>query len=57
LVKTHSLVHAHRIVQSSLRYRRVILALGVLILAYGLDVVTRARLDVFPEFAPPPVVI
>jgi Cu/Ag efflux pump CusA len=35
----------------------VILALGVLILAYGLDVVTRARLDVFPEFAPPPVVI
>ena len=45
------------IVQFSLRHRGVIVALGVIVIAYGLYVATRNRLDVFPEFAPPQVVI
>jgi len=47
----------NRIVQFSLRHRGVVIALGVLALAYGIYVVARTRLDVFPEFAPPQVVI
>ncbi|HLZ55181.1 MAG TPA: efflux RND transporter permease subunit, partial [Verrucomicrobiae bacterium] len=47
----------NRIVQFSLRHRGVIIALGLLVIAYGLYVVTRTRLDVFPEFAPPQVEI
>jgi CzcA family heavy metal efflux pump len=47
----------NRIVQFSLRHRGVVIALGVLVIAYGLYVVARTRLDVFPEFAPPQVVI
>jgi CzcA family heavy metal efflux pump len=45
------------IVQFSLRHRGVILALGVLTIAYGMYVAARTRLDVFPEFAPPQVVV
>lgn len=47
----------NRIVQFSLRHRGVVVALGVLVIAYGLYLVARTRLDVFPEFAPPQVVI
>lgn len=47
----------NRIVQFSLRHRGVVAALGVLVIGYGLYVVARTRLDVFPEFAPPQVVI
>jgi CzcA family heavy metal efflux pump len=47
----------NRIVQFSLRQRGVVIALGVLIIAYGLYVVARTRLDVFPEFSPPQVEI
>lgn len=46
-----------RIVQSSLRHRGVVIALGFLVIAYGLYVATQTRLDVFPEFAPPQVVV
>ena len=46
-----------RIVQFSLRHRVVIIALGAVVIAYGLYVAVNSRLDVFPEFAPPQVVI
>jgi CzcA family heavy metal efflux pump len=46
-----------RIVQFSLRHRWVVIALGAVIAAYGSYVALHARLDVFPEFAPPQVVI
>lgn len=47
----------NRIVQFSLRHRGVTIALGILLIAYGLYDTTRTRLDVFPEFAPPQIVI
>lgn len=46
-----------RIVELSLRYRGVVLVLGCLVAAYGVYVAQRARLDVFPEFAPPRIVV
>ena len=46
-----------RIVQLSLRHRGVVLALSVLLLAYGAFVASRAPLDVFPEFVQPQVTI
>ncbi len=46
-----------RIVQFSLRHRGVVLALGVLVVAYGWYVASQTRLDVFPEFAPPQIVV
>jgi CzcA family heavy metal efflux pump len=45
------------IVYFSLRHRAVVVALGLLIVGYGLYVASTTRLDVFPEFAPPQVVI
>ena len=45
------------LIQTSLRLRVVVLALAVLLLAAGFDIVRRAPLDVFPEFAPPLVEI
>src|SRR5207244_9009110 len=46
-----------RIVQFSLRYRGVVIVLGCVTVAYGLYVAAHSKLDVFPEFAPPQVVI
>ena len=46
-----------RIVQLSLRFRGVVLALAVLLLAWGGHVASRAPLDVFPEFVQPQVTI
>ncbi len=46
-----------RLVESSIRLRGVVIALAGLLAAYGLFVAAHARLDVFPEFAPPQVVI
>src|SRR6266478_10177709 len=46
-----------RIVQFSLRYRGVVMVLGCATIAYGLYVAAHSKLDVFPEFAPPQVVI
>lgn len=45
------------IVQFSLRHRVVVVALGVVVIAYGLYVAANSQLDVFPEFAPPQVVV
>lgn len=46
-----------RVVEFSLRFRGVILALGVLLAGYGAFSAQQAKLDVFPEFAPPRIVI
>ncbi|UMY33427.1 efflux RND transporter permease subunit [Burkholderia contaminans] len=41
------------IIRFSLRFRGIVYALAVLAVGYGLFSLTRAKLDVFPEFAPP----
>lgn len=41
------------IIRFSLRFRGVIYALAVVVAGYGLFSLTHAKLDVFPEFAPP----
>lgn len=41
------------IIRFSLRFRGVIYALAIVVACYGLYTLTRAKLDVFPEFAPP----
>ena len=41
----------------SLRFRGVILILAVVLIGFGLFSLSRAKYDVFPEFAPPQVVI
>lgn len=45
------------IVRSSLRFRGVIIALAFLLLGYGLYSLSKAKYEVFPEFAPPQVMI
>lgn len=47
----------NHIVQFSLRHRGVVIALGVIVIVYGLYVSSQTKLDVFPEFAPPQVEI
>src|SRR6185437_11975499 len=43
------------IVSFSVRHRGIVIALAVALVLYGLEVLARARYDVFPEFAPPQV--
>jgi Cu/Ag efflux pump CusA len=45
------------IVGFSLRFRGIVIALAIAFLAYGVYTLTEAKYDVFPEFAPPLVVI
>jgi CzcA family heavy metal efflux pump len=45
------------LVSFSVRFRGVVIALACLLLAYGVQVARRAQLDVFPDFAPPQVVV
>jgi CzcA family heavy metal efflux pump len=45
------------IIQFSLRFRGIVVALSCLVFAYGVFVATRAKLDVFPDFVPPQVTI
>src|SRR6476661_3674460 len=45
------------IVRQSIRYAGVVVALALTIVIYGFYVLTRANLDVFPEFSPSQVVI
>src|SRR5262245_5398066 len=45
------------VVNWSIHNRVVVLALAVLLLLLGVNAARRAKLDVFPEFAPPQVVI
>src|SRR5437660_786859 len=45
------------IVQFSLRFRGVVLALACVLFGYGLYVAAQVKLDVFPEFVQPQVAI
>ncbi len=45
------------IISFALRFRGIVLALGVVLLIYGAYAVVEAKYDVFPEFAPPQVAI
>lgn len=45
------------LVSHSLRFPGVVIAVAALVIAYGAFVASRTQLDVFPEFAPPMVVI
>ncbi|TAM00954.1 MAG: hypothetical protein EPN71_06060, partial [Rhodanobacter sp.] len=45
------------IVRTVIRFRGVTIALAVLAVAYGVLALGRARLDVFPEFAPPQAIV
>jgi CzcA family heavy metal efflux pump len=45
------------LVQFSLRFRVVVVALAFVVMGYGLYVASRTKLDVFPEFAPPQIII
>src|SRR6266851_2519142 len=46
-----------RVVEFSIRLRGVVLALAGVLLGYGVFIAAHAKLDVFPEFAPPQVAI
>ena len=46
-----------RLIQFSIRFRGVITALACVLVAYGIYIVSRAKYDVYPEFAPPQVAI
>jgi len=45
------------LVRHSIRHRGVVIGLALALVVYGAGVVAHARLDVFPEFAPPQVSI
>src|SRR5258708_30988110 len=45
------------LVQFSLRHRGVVIVLAGVLLGYGVDIVTTAKMDVFPNFVQPQVVI
>jgi len=47
----------HAIVEFSLRFRGIVIAIACLIVLFGLYTTEHARLGVFPEFAPPQVTI
>src|SRR5438067_3872273 len=47
----------NRIVRFSLRFRGVVIALACVLVGYGLYVAAHAKLDVFPDFVPPQVVV
>ncbi|WP_020176850.1 efflux RND transporter permease subunit [Methyloferula stellata] len=43
------------IIGTAIKFRRIVVALSLLLLVYGALSVTQAKYDVFPEFAPPQV--
>ncbi len=45
------------LVRGSIRHRGVVIGLALALVVYGAGIVANARLDVFPEFAPPQVSI
>src|SRR4051812_25321034 len=46
-----------RLVHFSLRFRGIVVALACVMVAYGIYVANHAKLDVFPDFVPPEVVV
>jgi len=47
----------HWFVHQSLKFRGIIISLALMLIIYGVFIITRAHYDVFPEFAPPEVTI
>ena len=45
------------LVSHSIRHRGVVLALALLVVAYGMLAAWRAKVDVYPEFTPPQVTV
>ena len=45
------------LVSFSLRFRGIVVALSCVLLGYGLYVAAHAKLDVFPDFVPPQVMV
>ena len=45
------------LVRFSVRHRGIVVGLALALVVYGVNVLARAKLDVFPEFAPPQVTI
>ena len=45
------------LVQFSLRFRGIVVSLGLLLMGYGFYVASHAKLDVFPDFVPPQVTV
>ena len=45
------------LVQFSIRFRGVIIALACVLVGYGINTLSRAKYDVYPEFAPPRAVV
>ena len=43
------------LIRFAIRFRRIVIALACMLLAYGVYALSRANYDVFPEFAPPQV--
>src|SRR5439155_27291410 len=46
-----------QLVERAIRFRGVVIALACLVVGYGLYTAWHARFDVYPEFAPPQVVV
>src|SRR3984885_7955040 len=46
-----------RLVHFSLEFRAVVIALGCVVVAYGIFVAANAKLDVFPDFVQPQVTV
>ncbi len=46
-----------KLIEQSIRFRGVVIALACLTVGYGIYVIWQARFDVYPEFAPPQVVV
>lgn len=46
-----------RLVEVSIRFRGVVMALACLVAAYGYYTIRNAKFDVYPEFSPPQVIV
>ncbi len=46
-----------RLVEASIRFRGVVVAIACVVIVYGIYTANRASYDIYPEFAPPQVVV
>ena len=47
----------HRLISSSLKFRYLVVAAAAVVMGLGISIIPKMHVDVFPEFAPPRVVI
>jgi Cu/Ag efflux pump CusA len=47
----------HQLISSSLKFRYLVVAAAAVVMGLGISVIPKMHVDVFPEFAPPRVVI